>query len=58
VSHKDGKAFALVGIWARRTDENDQPEDNFAVISAAPNEQLKEIHKRMSVILDKERYLT
>ncbi len=58
VPRKDGKAFALAGIWARRTDENGEPEENFAVISVAPNEQLKDIHKRMPMILDKDHYLS
>lgn len=49
---QDGKAFALAGIWASETDDNGRLEEDFAVISVNPNDQLKDIHKRMPVILD------
>lgn len=58
VPRKDGKPFVLAGIWASRTDENGQLEENFAVISVDPNDQLKDIHKRMPVILEQRDYMT
>jgi putative SOS response-associated peptidase YedK len=58
VQRKDGQAFAIAGIWASRTDEGGKLEENFAIITVEPNEQMKPIHKRMPVIMDQKDYLT
>lgn len=58
VQRQDGAAFAIAGIWASRTDAEGELEENFAIITVDPNEQLENIHKRMPVILDQKDYPT
>lgn len=58
VQRKDGDAFAIAGIWASRTDADGNLEENFAIITVDPNEQMKDIHDRMPAILNQKDYMT
>jgi putative SOS response-associated peptidase YedK len=50
IKMKDGKPFALAGLWERWT-RGDQPIESVTIVTTEPNDLVKPIHRRMPVIL-------
>jgi len=48
---KDGKPFALAGLWAPQTFHG-QTEESCVILTTGPNEVVRVIHERMPVIVD------
>jgi putative SOS response-associated peptidase YedK len=61
IADQDAELFEFTGFWGLWTDKvNERLLENFAVISAKPNDLIEPIHNRMSAILkpdDSERWL-
>lgn len=58
---RDGKPFAIAGLWERREDPPVEPLETCTLITTEPNDLLAPIHARMPVILapgDFERWLS
>lgn len=53
IFHKDNKIISLAGIFDTFTSENGERLNCFTIITTSPAGQLKEIHERMPVILEK-----
>lgn len=52
VHRPDDGVFAFAGIWERsHGDQDDGPQDTFAIITTTPNAVIEPIHNRMPVIL-------
>jgi putative SOS response-associated peptidase YedK len=53
VGFKDGRPFALAGLWERWKDrESGEKVETFTIITGPPNEVAGKIHNRMPVIID------
>lgn len=53
IHRRDGKPFALAGLWARWKDpELGAPRDTFTILTTSANELIRPLHDRMPVILD------
>ncbi len=56
-ARRDGLPFAFAGLWSEwRERPSDTPLRTFAILTCPPNRILEEIHDRMPVVLDPERY--
>lgn len=53
VQMADRRPFAFAGIWERWRDPNGEMVYSCAIVTTAPSEQLRAIHDRMPVILDR-----
>lgn len=51
---RDDGLFAFAGIWTRWHGENDEYEDNYAIITTSASSIASEIHNRMPVVLNEE----
>jgi putative SOS response-associated peptidase YedK len=54
IKFKDGKIFAMAGIWNTYTRPDGQKVHSCAIVTTSANKLIGEIHDRMPVILDKE----
>jgi putative SOS response-associated peptidase YedK len=53
VGFKDGRPFALAGLWERWKDRTSgEKVETFTIITGPPNEVAGKIHNRMPVIID------
>lgn len=51
---KEGRPFAMAGIWEQWKGEDGLPVNTFSVVTTTPNRLMAEIHDRMPVILRRE----
>jgi putative SOS response-associated peptidase YedK len=53
IGFKDGRPFALAGLWERWKDHTSGEKlETFTIITGPPNEVAGKIHNRMPVIID------
>jgi putative SOS response-associated peptidase YedK len=53
IGFKDGRPFALAGLWERWKDrQSGEKVETFTIITGPPNEVAGRIHNRMPVIID------
>ncbi len=52
IQMKDGRPFAMAGLWESWRDEDDQPLETCTIITTTANELTSSIHDRMPVILE------
>jgi putative SOS response-associated peptidase YedK len=55
---RDGRPFALAGLWERWDGDDGEPVESCAIITTTANELLRPVHDRMPVILAPEDYGT
>ena len=54
---RDGMPFALAGLWERwRPRGGGEPVESCTILTTEPNDLVAELHNRMPVILDPERF--
>jgi putative SOS response-associated peptidase YedK len=50
---KDQELFSFAGVYAMYEDAEKKPQYYFAILTSEPNSFMKDIHRRMPVILEK-----
>ena len=53
ISLKDQDLFSFAGVYSMYEDAEGKPQYYFAILTSEPNSFMKDIHKRMPVILEK-----
>jgi putative SOS response-associated peptidase YedK len=53
ISLKDQELFSFAGVYAMCEDAEKKPQYYFAILTSEPNSFMKDIHRRMPVILEK-----
>jgi putative SOS response-associated peptidase YedK len=53
---RDGRVFALAGIWDRWRSPGGETIESYAILTTEPNECLRPLHNRMPVIVDPSDY--
>ena len=54
IRRRDGRLLPLAGLWDRWRRPNEPPVETFTIVTCAPNEDVRELHDRMPVVLGPE----